>query len=57
MADLVMKSAMRHFDLSSISLFLNVAATSVDGTKNFTLLRKNRYFIFKMKNNEDKSND
>ena len=57
MAYLVMKSVMRHFDLSSISLFLNVAATSVDGTKNFTSLRKNRYFIFKMKNNEDKSND
>ena len=37
-----MKSIMRHFDLSSIPLFLNIAATSVDGTKNSALLRKNR---------------
>ena len=45
-----MKSVMRHFDLSSIPLFLNVAATSLDGIKNFTLLCKNRNLIFKMKN-------
>ena len=37
-----MKSVMRHFDLSSIPLFLNIAATSIDGTKNSALLRKNR---------------
>ena len=34
------KSVMRHFDLSSIPLFLFIAATSVDGTKNSALLRK-----------------
>ena len=33
---------MRHFDLSGILLFLNIAATSVDGTKNSALLRENR---------------
>ena len=37
-----MKSVMRQFDLSSILLFLNNAAISLDGTKNFALLRKNR---------------
>ena len=31
-------------------LFLNVAASSVDRTKNFALLRKNSSSIFKMKN-------
>ena len=46
-----MKSVMRHFDLSSIPLFLNVTATSVDGGKNFALLRKIHNLIFIMKNN------
>ena len=34
------KSVMRHFDLSSVPLFLNIAATSVDRTKNSALLPK-----------------
>ena len=42
MRQIQMKSIMRHFDLSSIQLFLYVAATRVYRTKNFTLLRKNR---------------
>ena len=46
-----MKSVMHHFDLSSIPLFLNIATTSIDGTKNFALLRKNCNSIFIMKNN------
>ena len=52
-----MKSVMCHFDLSSILLFLKVAATSVDGTKNFILLHKIVISIFIMKNNKDKLND
>ena len=39
-----MKRVRHHFDLSSISLFLNVAATRVDGTKNFALLSQKLYF-------------
>ena len=38
----VYEKLMHHFDLSSIPLFLNIAATSVDGTKNSALHRKNR---------------
>ena len=47
------KRAKRHFDLSCIPLFLNVESISLVWSKNSAYHNS----VFKMKKNQDKSND